>query len=53
MEFGEIKDGICTDGDRMTALPKEVPIEPGNSVLLEFITDNRNDNNGDGFRIEW
>uniref|UniRef100_A0A9J2PYS9 CUB domain-containing protein n=1 Tax=Ascaris lumbricoides TaxID=6252 RepID=A0A9J2PYS9_ASCLU len=76
MEFGEIKDGICTDGDRMimgeigpegpentplsdlpcrnsTALPKEIPIEPGNSVLLEFITDNRNDNNGDGFRIEW
>ncbi|VDK77902.1 unnamed protein product [Litomosoides sigmodontis] len=40
----------CRDA---VTLPKEIPIEPGTSVLLEFYTDDSTMDNGDGFRIEW
>ncbi|OZC07943.1 CUB domain protein [Onchocerca flexuosa] len=33
--------------------PKEISIEPGISILLEFYTDDNKADNGDGFRIEW
>ncbi|CAG9535646.1 unnamed protein product [Cercopithifilaria johnstoni] len=40
----------CRDA---VTLPKEIAIEPGTSVLLEFYTDGNTTDNGDGFRIEW
>uniref|UniRef100_A0A1I8EZ18 Cubilin n=1 Tax=Wuchereria bancrofti TaxID=6293 RepID=A0A1I8EZ18_WUCBA len=40
----------CRDA---VTLPKEIPVEPGTSTLLEFYTDDDTADNGDGFRIEW
>ncbi|KAK6108635.1 CUB domain family protein [Brugia pahangi] len=40
----------CRDA---VTLPKEIPVEPGTSTLLEFYTDDDTADNGDGFRVEW
>ncbi|VDN53816.1 unnamed protein product [Dracunculus medinensis] len=36
-----------------SAYPKEIPIQYGNSIVLQFDTDDNLNNDGEGFRIEW
>ncbi|KAM3716945.1 Cubilin [Dirofilaria immitis] len=54
-KFKEFENAVldylpCRDA---ATFPKEISIEPGISVLLEFYTDDNMTDNGDGFRIEW